>query len=192
MRRVKAHPRHVNLLVSERFRHKAPERIVANPADKGALAAQPGNTDRDPIALIARNNQDRLKRLIPLRYGRMLTSPFAFFRGSAILQAHDWPGNLRQLRNIIERLLILAQPDGPDKPVSADMLPADVLDTMPKVSSTGNQHIMTLPLREAREMFERDYLIAQINRFGGNISRTAEFVGMERSALHRKLKSLGV
>ncbi|MDO6965692.1 nitrogen assimilation response regulator NtrX [Rhizobium alvei] len=110
----------------------------------------------------------------------------------AILQAHDWPGNLRQLRNIIERLLILAQSDGQDKPITADMLPSDVLDTMPKVSSTGDQHIMTLPLREAREMFERDYLIAQINRFGGNISRTAEFVGMERSALHRKLKSLGV
>lgn len=110
----------------------------------------------------------------------------------AILQAHDWPGNLRQLRNNIERLLILAQTDGTDKPISAEMLPADVLDTMPKVSSTGDQHIMTLPLREARELFERDYLIAQINRFGGNISRTAEFVGMERSALHRKLKTLGV
>lgn len=110
----------------------------------------------------------------------------------AILQAHDWPGNLRQLRNNIERLLILARSDGPDTPITADMLPADVLDAMPKVSSTGDQHIMTLPLREAREMFERDYLIAQINRFGGNISRTAEFVGMERSALHRKLKTLGV
>jgi two-component system nitrogen regulation response regulator NtrX len=110
----------------------------------------------------------------------------------AILQAHDWPGNLRQLKNNIERLLILARTDGPDTPISADMLPADVLDTMPKVSANGDQHIMTLPLREAREMFERDYLIAQINRFGGNISRTAEFVGMERSALHRKLKMLGV
>ena len=110
----------------------------------------------------------------------------------AILQAHDWPGNLRQLRNNIERLLILAQSDGPDRAVTSEMLPADVLDAMPKVSSTGDQHIMTLPLREAREMFERDYLIAQINRFGGNISRTAEFVGMERSALHRKLKTLGV
>jgi two-component system nitrogen regulation response regulator NtrX len=110
----------------------------------------------------------------------------------AILQAHDWPGNLRQLRNNIERLLILAQSDGPESAVTAEMLPADVLDTMPKVSSTGDQHIMTLPLREARELFERDYLIAQINRFGGNISRTAEFVGMERSALHRKLKTLGV
>ncbi|SFB40119.1 two-component system, NtrC family, nitrogen regulation response regulator NtrX [Rhizobium sp. NFR07] len=110
----------------------------------------------------------------------------------AVLQAHDWPGNIRQLRNNIERLMILARTDGPDTAISADMLPTDLGDMLPKVSSKGNVHIMTLPLREAREMFERDYLIAQINRFGGNISRTAEFVGMERSALHRKLKSLGV
>jgi two-component system nitrogen regulation response regulator NtrX len=110
----------------------------------------------------------------------------------AVLQAHDWPGNIRQLRNNIERLLIMARSDGPDNPITAEMLPTDVSDMLPKVSAKGDQHIMTLPLREAREMFERDYLIAQINRFGGNISRTAEFVGMERSALHRKLKTLGV
>lgn len=110
----------------------------------------------------------------------------------AVLQAHDWPGNIRQLRNNIERLLIMARTDGQDNPITAEMLPTDVSDMLPKVSAKGDQHIMTLPLREAREMFERDYLIAQINRFGGNISRTAEFVGMERSALHRKLKTLGV
>ena len=110
----------------------------------------------------------------------------------AVLQAHDWPGNIRQLRNNIERLMILARSDGPDSPITADMLPTDLGDMLPKTTSGGDYHIMTLPLREAREMFERDYLIAQINRFGGNISRTAEFVGMERSALHRKLKSLGV
>ena len=110
----------------------------------------------------------------------------------AVLQAHDWPGNIRQLRNNIERLMILARSDGPDSPINADMLPTDLGDMLPKVAGKNDYHIMTLPLREAREMFERDYLIAQINRFGGNISRTAEFVGMERSALHRKLKSLGV
>jgi len=110
----------------------------------------------------------------------------------AVLQAHDWPGNIRQLRNNIERLMILARTDGPDAPITADMLPTDLGDMLPKVSAKNDYHIMTLPLREAREMFEKDYLIAQINRFGGNISRTAEFVGMERSALHRKLKSLGV
>ncbi|MBB4007954.1 nitrogen assimilation response regulator NtrX [Allorhizobium taibaishanense] len=110
----------------------------------------------------------------------------------AVLQAHDWPGNIRQLRNNIERLLILTQNDGAEVPINADMLPTDLGEMLPKVSGRNDYQIMTLPLREAREMFERDYLIAQINRFGGNISRTAEFVGMERSALHRKLKSLGV
>ncbi|PYB75017.1 MULTISPECIES: sigma-54-dependent transcriptional regulator [Rhizobium] len=110
----------------------------------------------------------------------------------AVLQANDWPGNIRQLRNNIERLMILAQSDSPEAPITAEMLPQDLSDMLPKVSARNDTHIMTLPLREAREMFERDYLIAQINRFGGNISRTAEFVGMERSALHRKLKSLGV
>ncbi|WP_394689460.1 sigma-54-dependent transcriptional regulator [Hoeflea sp.] len=110
----------------------------------------------------------------------------------AVIQAHTWPGNIRQLRNYMERLMILARSDGPETVISADMLPDDVSDMLPKASAAGANHIMTLPLREARELFERDYLIAQINRFGGNISRTAEFVGMERSALHRKLKSLGV
>lgn len=110
----------------------------------------------------------------------------------AVLQAHDWPGNIRQLRNNIERLLILTR-DDPDAVISADHLPADVGAMLPALpSSTGGEHLMSLPLRDAREIFEREYLIAQINRFGGNISRTAEFVGMERSALHRKLKSLGV
>jgi len=88
--------------------------------------------------------------------------------------------------------LILARSDGPDTAISADMLPTEIGDMLPKTPTQGDNHIMTVPLREAREMFERDYLVAQINRFGGNISRTAEFVGMERSALHRKLKSLGV
>ena len=110
----------------------------------------------------------------------------------AVIQAHTWPGNIRQLRNYMERLMILARSDGPDTVINAGMLPDDVSDMLPKTSAAGSDHIMTLPLREARELFERDYLIAQINRFGGNISRTAEFVGMERSALHRKLKSLGV
>jgi two-component system, NtrC family, nitrogen regulation response regulator NtrX len=110
----------------------------------------------------------------------------------AVIQAHTWPGNIRQLRNYMERLMILARSDGPEAVITADMLPDDVSDMLPKASAAGSNHIMTLPLREARELFERDYLIAQINRFGGNISRTAEFVGMERSALHRKLKSLGV
>ncbi|WEX07171.1 sigma-54 dependent transcriptional regulator [Chelativorans sp. AA-79] len=110
----------------------------------------------------------------------------------AVLQAHDWPGNIRQLRNNIERLMILTRSDDGDSPITADLLPAEIGDVMPRVPTQSDQHIMALPLREARELFEKEYLLAQINRFGGNISRTAEFIGMERSALHRKLKSLGV
>jgi two-component system nitrogen regulation response regulator NtrX len=110
----------------------------------------------------------------------------------AVLQSHVWPGNVRQLRNNVERLMILAGGD-PDATISADMLPQDVGSMVPAMPTGHNgEHIMGLPLREAREVFERDYLIAQISRFSGNISRTAEFVGMERSALHRKLKALGV
>jgi two-component system nitrogen regulation response regulator NtrX len=109
----------------------------------------------------------------------------------AVLQAHDWPGNLRQLRNNVERLMILTRGD-PDAVITADMLPKEVGEILPSTPAQGGAHIMSLPLREAREVFEREYLTAQINRFSGNISRTAEFVGMERSALHRKLKSLGV
>ncbi len=109
----------------------------------------------------------------------------------AILQAHNWPGNIRQLRNNIERLMILAR-DNKDGVVTIDMLPGEIGEMLPKTPGAGDEQLMSLPLREAREMFEKGYLIAQINRFGGNISRTAEFVGMERSALHRKLKSLGV
>lgn len=107
----------------------------------------------------------------------------------AVLQVHPWPGNVRQLRNNIERLLILATGD-PSEPITAEMLPQEVASN--SSSSFGNERIIALPLREAREVFERDYLAAQIMRFGGNISRTAAFIGMERSALHRKLKSLGV
>ena len=110
----------------------------------------------------------------------------------AVLQAHDWPGNIRQLRNNIERLMILTRTDDAEGAISADMLPKEIGEMLPNVGNTDQSHVMTLPLREAREMFERDYLVAQINRFGGNISKTAEFVGMERSALHRKLKSLGL
>jgi two-component system nitrogen regulation response regulator NtrX len=110
----------------------------------------------------------------------------------AVLQTHDWPGNVRQLRNNVERLMILAGGDV-DAIITADMLPQDVgtmVPAMPK--GAGGEHLMGMPLRDAREAFEREYLRAQISRFSGNISRTAEFVGMERSALHRKLKALGM
>ncbi|MGB0904538.1 MAG: sigma-54-dependent transcriptional regulator, partial [Mangrovicoccus sp.] len=109
---------------------------------------------------------------------------------AALLQTMSWPGNVRQLRNMIERILILGPNSGD---IEASELPGPETgggggDDRLVVSNT----IAHLPLREARELFEREYLLTQINRFGGNISRTANFVGMERSALHRKLKSLGV
>lgn len=110
----------------------------------------------------------------------------------AALQTHPWPGNARQLRNVIDWLLIMA-PGSVSEPIRADMLPADLSSDAPQMLRLErSDEIMMLPLRDAREMFEREYLMAQVIRFGGNISRTAEFVGMERSALHRKLKSLGV
>jgi two-component system nitrogen regulation response regulator NtrX len=110
----------------------------------------------------------------------------------AVLQSHDWPGNVRQLRNNIERLLILAGGD-PEAVVTASMLPSEIGTMVPPTpNGAGGEQLMGMALREAREVFERQYLMAQISRFGGNISRTAEFIGMERSALHRKLKALEI
>lgn len=110
----------------------------------------------------------------------------------AVLQSHEWPGNVRELRNNVERLMILTKGD-PSAEITVEMLPAEVGAMVPTTpSGSGGERLMSLPLRDAREIFEREYLIAQIARFSGNISRTAEFIGMERSALHRKLKSLGV
>lgn len=110
--------------------------------------------------------------------------------GSTMLQTMAWPGNVRQLKNIVERVLILG--DSSD-PISAADLPNDAAgDSLENTQGLISRNIATMPLREAREAFEREYLITQIDRFGGNISKTAQFVGMERSALHRKLKSLGV
>ncbi|EME69808.1 response regulator containing CheY-like receiver [Paramagnetospirillum caucaseum] len=110
----------------------------------------------------------------------------------AALQAYDWPGNVRQLRNVMDWLLIMAPGDAKES-IRADMLPGEIGAITPAVLRWEKSgEIMTLPLREARELFEREYLLAQVNRFSGNISRTAAFVGMERSALHRKLKLLGV
>ena len=108
------------------------------------------------------------------------------------LQAYDWPGNVRQLRNLMDWLLIMA-PGTPADPIRADMLPPEIGSGAPALLTIDpSADIMGLPLREARDLFETQYLQAQLLRFGGNISRTAQFVGMERSALHRKLKQLGV
>jgi two-component system, NtrC family, nitrogen regulation response regulator NtrX len=110
----------------------------------------------------------------------------------AALQAYDWPGNVRQLRNLMDWLLIMA-PGAAGEVIRADMLPPEIGSRAPALLNIDPAaDIMSLPLREARDLFETQYLHAQLVRFGGNISRTAQFVGMERSALHRKLKALGV
>ena len=107
----------------------------------------------------------------------------------ALLQTMPWPGNARQLKNVMERVLILGDASGP---IEAKELPSQADGPVDEGRVLLSGSLATLPLREARELFEREYLLTQINRFGGNISRTASFVGMERSALHRKLKTLGV
>lgn len=107
----------------------------------------------------------------------------------ALMQTMQWPGNVRQLKNVVERVLILGAGNGP---ISAKELPSPEETSQKEGRVVLSSGLATLPLREARELFEREYLMTQINRFGGNISRTASFVGMERSALHRKLKSLGI
>ncbi len=110
----------------------------------------------------------------------------------AVLQAADWPGDVRQLKNTVEWMLIMA-PGGPEDPIGVDGLPPELTQrTTAVMDPRTNGELISLPLREAREQFERAYLQAQLHRFGGNVSRTASFIGMERSALHRKLKALGL
>ena len=123
---------------------------------------------------------------------RRIPPPTLSPEAAAALQSHEWPGNVRQLRNIIERTLIMAPGDRADS-IDVDLLPAEIVESQGTVGvSTASMAIMGSPLREARESFEREYLKIQIRRFSGNISRTASFIGMERSALHRKLKALGL
>nr|WP_217352602.1 sigma-54 dependent transcriptional regulator [Sphingomonas sp. ID1715] len=123
---------------------------------------------------------------------RRVPTPEVAMDAMAALQAYDWPGNVRQLRNIVERTIIMAPGDRIGR-VDIDMLPPEVLSDQPQLASNAAQTaMMGAPLREARETFEREYLRVQIRRFSGNISRTASFIGMERSALHRKLKLLGL
>ena len=148
--------------------------------------AVPGLEERrEDIPLLADHFLDDLHRTQGLAK-RALSEP-----ARAHLQAMRWPGNIRQLRNMIERVMILGEAGRPIeiRDLQTDPAPgAEVEEAQVVLSGT----LTTLPLREARELFEREYLLSQIKRFGGNISRTATFVGMERSALHRKLKSLGV
>ncbi len=122
---------------------------------------------------------------------RRIGTPTIALDAVAALQAYDWPGNVRQLRNIIERTIILA-PGDRIRQIDVDMLPSEIANDHSSNQTSANSSMMGAPLREARESFEREYLRIQIRRFSGNISRTATFIGMERSALHRKLKLLGM
>jgi len=123
---------------------------------------------------------------------RRVPTPDVAEDAMAALQTYDWPGNVRQLRNIMERTIILAPGDRMSR-IDVDMLPSEIVNDPASTQGSGpTSAIMGAPLREAREAFEREYLRVQIRRFSGNISRTAHFIGMERSALHRKLKILGM
>ncbi len=165
-------------IAAGRFRQELYDRLNVIPIRVPALAER-----RDDIPLLARYFIDLFHRTegLPLR---ALSA-----EAEAQLQAMAWPGNVRELRNLIERILILGDGSGP---IEAREISGDAGEPLDGARVIINKALTALPLREAREMFEREYLLTQIQRFGGNISRTAAFVGMERSALHRKLKMLGV
>jgi two-component system, NtrC family, nitrogen regulation response regulator NtrX len=165
-------------IAAGRVRQELYDRLNVVPVSVPGLSER-----REDIPELARHFIELLNRSqgLPLR-------PLSA-EAEALLQTIDWPGNVRQLRNIIERALILGEGSGPIEPREVSGQESAPAEDGRIVLSGG---LATLPLREARELFEREYLLTQINRFGGNISRTANFVGMERSALHRKLKSLGV
>ncbi|WP_299842808.1 sigma-54 dependent transcriptional regulator [uncultured Roseovarius sp.] len=165
-------------IASERFRRELYHRLNVVPIAVPSLEER-----REDIPQLAAYFIEMFNRTQGLPMRRLSSE------AGALLQTMSWPGNVRQLRNVMERVLILG--DDSDE-IEVRELPgeSDAAPEEGRVVLSGS--IATLPLREAREAFEREYLLTQINRFGGNISRTAEFVGMERSALHRKLKSLGV
>ena len=164
-------------IAAGRFRQELYDRLNVVPIPVPSLAER-----REDVPLLSEHFIEAFNRTqgLPLRE----LSEDAM----AMMQTMEWPGNIRQLRNVIERVLILGEGSGP---IDARELPGESAPADEGRIVLGGQ-LATLPLREARELFEREYLLTQINRFGGNISRTANFVGMERSALHRKLKSLGV
>jgi len=182
VRIVSSTSRNLEALIAEgRFREDLYHRLSVVPIRVPALAER-----REDIPDLVDYFMDQISQATGLPKRRIGEDAMA------VLQSHNWPGNVRQLRNNIERLMILAGGE-PDAVLDASMLPPDVGSMVPSMpNGNGGEQLMGLPLRDAREVFEREYLVAQISRFGGNISRTAEFVGMERSALHRKLKALGI
>ena len=179
VRVISATNRDLEVLIGEgRFREDLFHRLGVVPLESPPLAAR-----REDIPMLADHFLERLSAAEGLP--RRTLSEEAI----ALLQTQEWPGNVRQLRNMMEQVLILSPGAGE---IGADELPLSGGGAGGDDGARLSALMASMPLREARELFERDYLIAQINRFGGNISKTASFVGMERSALHRKLKSLGV
>jgi two-component system nitrogen regulation response regulator NtrX len=185
---------------------KVDVRVVSSTASKLADEIAMGRFREDlfyrlnvvPVALPAlsdrREDIAALAEHFAARYAseRRVAAPVISDDAMAALQAHEWPGNVRQLRNVIERTIILASGDRIAR-IDVDMLPPEILGEQAQLAGgSGARSMMSTPLREARESFEREYLRVQIRRFSGNISRTASFIGMERSALHRKLKMLGL
>ena len=140
---------------------------------------------REDIPHLARHFVDMISRRTGL--GRIKLSDEVL----AAMQGYFWPGNVRQMLNTIENMLIMAPPNR-DQPVGPEGLPAEIQNVSPGQDVSGMEALMALPLRESREAFETQYMRVQLARFDGNVSRMAGFVGMERSALHRKLKSLDV
>lgn len=167
-------------IAAGRFREDFYYRLNVVPVHIPALAER-----REDIPVLAEHFVARFAA------DRRIPTPVFAADAVAALQAYDWPGNVRQLRNIIERTIILA-PGERIESVDVDMLPHEILGDGGMVAQGAANAMMGAPLREARETFEREYLRVQIRRFSGNISRTATFIGMERSALHRKLKILGM
>jgi two-component system nitrogen regulation response regulator NtrX len=168
-------------MAAGRFREDLYYRLNVVPLQMPALGDR-----RTDIPLLARHFMQRTARAAGLA-----PRPIAD-DAMAVLQTAEWPGDVRQLRNTIEWMLIMA-PEDPHAPIGVDGLPPELANSAAGgMDPTSNAELVSMPLREAREHFERAYLHAQLQRFGGNISRTATFVGMERSALHRKLKTLGL
>lgn len=165
---------------ANRFREDLYYRLNVVPLNVPPLVSR-----RDDIASLVNYFSDQIAQtsgLMPREYSE---------EAIAVLQSMSWPGNVRQLKNVVERILILSPIDS-NRPVSVDELPKENSGSARPSLGSGSAELVGLSLRDAREQFEREYLSLQITRFNGNISRTAEFIGMERSALHRKLKALGV
>ena len=167
-----------DLIQTGEFRQELYHRLNVVPIHVPSLAER-----REDIPMLAEHFIAQLNRSQGLPLRKLAED------ARALLQTMNWPGNVRQLKNVVERVLILGETS---EAISARELPASDEPQGEEGRVVLGSALATLPLREARELFEREYLLTQINRFGGNISRTASFVGMERSALHRKLKSLGV